>query len=274
MMRRIFAVVLLLFAMVLLLVVGGVLAYTPVGKRVVASFGPPTPTPVPILTVRGTPPALDAKAAYLLDAGTGHTLMNIQGQMRLPMASTTKIMTALITIQSADLEKVVTIQQDAVDEVKKFNGSSAQLVVGDKIRLKDLLYALMLPSGDDAAITVADAVAGSPAAFVQMMNSYAQRLHLTQTHYVNPDGLTYMTPQGQPDPGHYSSAADLVQLTRVALNNPFFAQIVALQRYILPPTADHHAYTWETTDDLLALYPGMTGVKTGFTGEAGYCLVF
>jgi serine-type D-Ala-D-Ala carboxypeptidase (penicillin-binding protein 5/6) len=274
MIRRIFAVTLLLFAMVLLLVVGGVLAYTPLGTKVISSFGPPTPTPAPILTVRGTPPAVHAKAVYLLDADTGHVLVNVQGQLRLPMASTTKIMTALITIETADLDKVVTIQQAAIDEVKKNNGSSAQLVVGDQIRLKDLLYALMLPSGDDSAISIADAVAGSPANFVQTMNRYAQRLHLTQTHYINPDGLTYMTPQGKPDPNHYTSTSDLVQLTRIAMDNPLFAQIVELQHYVLPATAQHHAYTWDTTDDLLSLYPGAVGVKTGFTGEAGYCLVF
>jgi D-alanyl-D-alanine carboxypeptidase (penicillin-binding protein 5/6) len=274
MVRRILAVILLLLAMIVLIGVGGVLAYTPLGTRVVSSLGPPTPTPQPILTVRGTPPTVNAKAAYLLDADTGHVLADVQGQQRLPMASTTKIMTALITIETVDLNKVVTIKQDAIDEVKKNNGSSAQLVVGDQIRLKDLLYALLLPSGDDAAISVADAVSGSPASFVQLMNQYVQRLHLKQTHYINPDGLTYMTPQGKPDPNHYTSAADLVQLTHRALDNPLFAQIVQLQRYVLPATAEHHAYTWATTDDLLSQYAGATGVKTGFTGEAGYCLVF
>jgi serine-type D-Ala-D-Ala carboxypeptidase (penicillin-binding protein 5/6) len=272
--RRILALILLLVVMVLLIGVGGVLGMTPVGARILSSLGTPTPTPKPILTIEGTPPAVGAKAAYLLDADTGHVLVNVNGQQRLPMASTTKIMTALITLQTADLNQVVTIKQDAIDEVKKNQGSSAQLVVGDKIRLSDLLYGLMLPSGDDAAIAIADVVAGSPAQFVAMMNQYAQRLHLTQTHYINPDGLTYLTAQGKPDPNHYTSAADLVQLTRVAENNPLFAQIVALQEYKLASTADHHAYDWVTTDTLLSNYPGTIGIKTGFTPEAGYCLVF
>jgi D-alanyl-D-alanine carboxypeptidase (penicillin-binding protein 5/6) len=274
MVRRVFAVILLLLAMVLLIGVGGVLGTTPVGTRVLSSFGTPTPTPKPILTLQGTPPAVGAKAAYLLDADTGHALVNINGQQRLPMASTTKIMTALIALQMADLQQVVTVQQDAVNEVKKNQGSSAFLVVGDKIRMIDLLYALMLPSGDDAAITIADGVAGSPAKFVDIMNLYAQRMQLKQTHYINPDGLTYLTAQNKPDPQHYTSAADLVQLTRVALSNPLFAQIVALQEYKLPATAEHHAYDWTTTDNLLSGYPGALGVKTGFTAEAGYCLVF
>ena len=272
--RRIFAVILLLLAMVLLIGVGAILGTTPVGARMLSSFGSPTPTPKPILTVQGTAPAVNAKAVYLLDADTGHTLVNINGEQRLPMASTTKIMTTLITLQTADLNQIVTIKQDAIDEVKKNQGSSAQLVVGDKIRLADLLYALLLPSGDDAAIAIADTVAGSPAKFVGMMNQYAQHLHLTKTHYINPDGLTYMTPQGKPDPNHYTSAADLAQLTRLAMSNPLFAQIVQLQEYKLPPTADHHAYNWVTTDTLLSSYPGTIGVKTGFTPEAGYCLVF
>lgn len=274
MVRRILAVILFLLAMVLLIGVGAILSTTPVGVRVLSSFGPPTPTPNPILTVQGTPPAVGAKAAYLLDANTGHVLVNINGQQRLPMASTTKIMTALITIQTANLNQVVTIKQDAIDEVKNNQGSSAQLVVGDKMRLEDLLYGLMLPSGDDAAIAIADGVAGSPAKFVDIMNQYAQRLHLTHTHYINPDGLTYMTAQGKPNPNHYTSAADLVQLTRIAMNNPLFAQIVELQEYKLPASANHHAYDWVTTDDLLSVYPGAIGVKTGFTLQAGYCLVF
>jgi D-alanyl-D-alanine carboxypeptidase (penicillin-binding protein 5/6) len=274
MVRRIFAVLLLLLAMALLIGVGALLGTTPIGTRVLSSFGTPTPTPKPILTIQGTPPAVGAKAAYLLDADTGHMLVNVNGQQRLPMASTTKIMTAFIALQTADLQQVVTVKQDAVDEVKKNQGSSAFLVVGDKIRLLDLLYALMLPSGDDAAITIADAISGSPAQFVVTMNQYAQRLHLKQTHYINPDGLTYLTAQNKPDPQHYTSAADLVQLTRIALENPLFAQIVALQEYKLPATAEHHAYDWMTTDDLLSAYPGAIGVKTGFTLEAGYCLVF
>ena len=96
--------------------------------------------PKPILTVRGTPLAVASLVAYLMDADTGNALVNIRGQERHPMASTTKIMTALIAIEKGELDQIVTIKQEAVDEVKKYHGSSAQLVVGDQIRLKDLLY--------------------------------------------------------------------------------------------------------------------------------------
>jgi len=217
---------------------------------------------------------VSAKAAYLLDADTGHVLVDVQGEQRLPMASTTKIMTALIAIQTADLSQIVSVRQDAINEVRTHNGSSAQLVVGDQIRLKDLLYGLMLPSGDDAAIAIADAVGGTTSKFVQTMNLYARQLHLTQTHFINPDGLTYMTPQGQPDPNQYTTAADLAHLARAAMANPFFAQLVELQHFVLPASAVHHAYTWDSIDTLLSTYPGATGIKTGFTAEAGYCLVF
>jgi len=272
--RRIFAS-LLFFLAVELVLLAPVLAFTTLGKRVLHDLvPPPTPTPMPILTVRGTPPAVSAQATYLLDADTGHVLDDVHGEQRFPMASTTKIMTALIAIQIADLGQIVTIHQDAVDEVKKHNGSSAYLVVGDQIRLEDLLYGLMLPSGDDAAIAIADAVGGTTSKFVLMMNMFAHRLHLSQTHYINPDGLTYLTPQGQPDPNQYTSAGDLAHLTRFAMANPFFAQLVELQHFVLPASAVHHAYTWDSINTLLSIYPGAIGVKTGYTVEAGYCLVF
>ncbi|MBA2288081.1 MAG: D-alanyl-D-alanine carboxypeptidase [Ktedonobacteraceae bacterium] len=273
MQRRILAVIMLVLAA--LLVIVSVVAFTPLGARVFPFLAQaPTATPVPVLTSRGTPPTVSARSAYLLDADTGNMLVNINGQQRLPMASTTKIMTAIITLEQGNLDQLVTVSQDAVDEARLHNGSNAQLVVGDQIRLKDLLYGLMLPSGDDAAIAIAKAVGGSVPAFVQRMNRYAQRLHLTQTHYSNPDGLTYLTPQGKPDPNLYTSAGDLARLARYAMANALFAQIVQLQHYVLPATAHHHAYTWDNIDTLLSTYPGATGIKTGYTPEAGYCLVF
>ncbi len=272
--RRMLAFIFLVLAAELVLAVP-VLVFTPFGTRLLHDLvPPPTPSPTPVLTARGTPPAVNAQAAYLLDGDTGHVLADVRGEQRLPMASTTKIMTAIIAIQTADLSQVVTIRQDAINEVQKYNGSSANLVVGDQIRLEDLLYGLMLPSGDDAAIAIADAVGGTTSNFVRTMNLFAQRLHLSQTHYINPDGLTYLTPQGQPDPNQYTSAADLAHLTRYAMANPLFAQLVELQHYVLPASAMHHAYTWDSIDSLLSSYPGATGVKTGYTMEAGYCLVF
>jgi D-alanyl-D-alanine carboxypeptidase (penicillin-binding protein 5/6) len=170
---------------------------------------------------------------------------------------------------------VVTIQQDAVDEVNHHQGSSAQLVVGDQLTVHDLLYGLLLPSGDDAAITIADAVAGSPTNFVALMNQEAQRLHLNHTHFINPDGLTYQNGQGSTTLVYNStSASDLVNLTQRALQNPLLAQIVLSSTYNVPPTLTHHSYAWVNTNTLLTSYPGATGVKTGSTQEAGPCLIF
>ena len=274
-MKRYILATILVFLSAELALAAAVLAFTPFGTRLLHDFAPPpSPSPTPILTATGTPPSVSAQAAYLMDADTSHVLDDVRGEQRLPMASTTKIMTAIIAIQTADLNQVVTIRQDAINEVQKYNGSSANLVVGDQIRLKDLLYGLILPSGDDAAIAIADAVGGTTSNFVRTMNLFAHRLHLTQTHYINPDGLTYMTPQGRPDPNQYTTAADLAHLARYAMANPFFAQLVELQHYVLPASSVHHAYTWDSIDTLLSTYPGATGIKTGYTVEAGYCLVF
>ena len=233
----------------------------------------PLPSPTPILTAKEALPAITSEAAYLLDADTGSVLADINGEQPMPMASTTKIMTALIAIQTGNLDQLVTIKQDAYDEVHLRDGSSAQLVVGDQIPLEDLLYGLMLPSGDDAAIAIADALAGTPELFVQRMNLFAYHLRLFQTHYLDPDGLTVYTADG-PDPDHYTTAADLTRLARYAMSQSLFAQIVQTKKYTLAATALHHAYTWVTTNTLLDTYPGMTGIKTGYTVEAGYCLVF
>ena len=274
-MKRYILVGVLLILVIELLLTIPVMYFTPVGPTVLAYFSPsPTPKPAPILTPDGPPPALTAKAAYLLDADTGRALVSVNGQQQLPMASTTKIMTAVIALAQPDPSQLVTVKQDALDEVKNNDGSSAQLVVGDQIPLKYLLYGLMLPSGDDAAIAIADAISGSPANFVTLMNNYARKLHLTHTHYINPDGLTYDLPNSKPNPNHYTSAQDLAQLTQYAMRNPRFAQIVELQQFTLAATGQHHSYTWANTDTLLSEYAGALGVKTGYTPEAGYCLVF
>ncbi|SRR6266487_2823364 len=288
MVRRTVAIT-LLFISISTIIMVPVLTFTPMGKRLfdgftlsshtsMPTFAPitptPTPKPTPILTIRGKPPEITASEAILLDNDTGHILDDLNGERPLPMASTTKVMTALIVIQTADPNKVVTIQRDAINEVILHNGSSAKLQAGDRLTLKDLLFGMMLPSGDDAAIAIADAVSGSTANFVNIMNLFAYRLRLFQTHYINPDGLTYYGANGQPIPGHYTTAYDLARLARYAMNIPLFAQIVRTQHYQLPATSSHHSYSWDNTNTLLTTYAGMTGIKTGFTTEAGGCLVF
>jgi serine-type D-Ala-D-Ala carboxypeptidase (penicillin-binding protein 5/6) len=285
MIRRTVAIA-LLFISISTIILVPIFTFTPVGKRLfdgstptptptVKSFTPtPTPKPIPILTTKGTPPAITASESILLDEDTGHILYESNGERPRPMASTTKIMTALIAIQAGDLNTIVTIHQDADNEVILNDGSSAKLHIGDQITLRDLLYGLMLPSGDDAAIAIADAVGGSTNNFVNLMNLFAYRLHLFQTHYINPDGLTYYDANRQPIPGHYTTPYDLVRLASYAMTIPLFAQIVRTQHYSLPATSSHHSYAWDNTNLLLTMYTGATGIKTGFTLEAGECLVF
>ena len=145
-MRRAFMLGIALLLVVEAALMIPVLSLTSVGGRVLAALAaPPTPTPILSLHAQGAPPAIQAQAAYLIDADTGQVLLDVHGSERLPVASTTKIMTAILTVETANLDQVVTIRQNAIDEVKNYNGSSAGLVVGDQIRLRDLLYGLMLP---------------------------------------------------------------------------------------------------------------------------------
>ena len=285
MIRRTIAIALLFISITTIILVP-IFTFTPVGRNLFSGststptptlipFTPtPTPKPTPILTAKGTPPAITASESILLDNDTSHILYESNGEKPVPMASTTKIMTALIAIQAGDLNSPVIIHQDAVNEVILNNGSSANLHAGDQLTLRDLLYGLMLPSGDDAAIAIADSVGGSTSNFVNIMNLFAYRLHLFQTHFINPDGLTYYDANRQPIPGHYTTPYDLVRLASYAMTIPLFAQIVHTQHYSLPATATHHSYTWNNTNLMLNTYSGATGIKTGFTLEAGECLVF
>ncbi len=289
MQRRTIAMILLALAVCLLISVP-VLAFTPLGANLLGG-GQPTPQPtiaptfltftpvVPptatrVLTPNGKPPAISADEAMLLDDDSGHVLYDLNGEHAQPMASTTKIMTAVIAIQTANLDMLVTVHQDAVSEVNNNGGSTANLRMGEQLTLRDLLYGLLVPSGDDAAIAIADALGGTTQNFVQIMNLYAYRLHLFSTHYINPDGLTYYDANNRPIPGHYTTAYDLARLAQYAMSLPLFAQIVRTQHYTLPASATHGPHSWDNTNTLLTTYSGTTGIKTGFTLEAGGCLVF
>jgi serine-type D-Ala-D-Ala carboxypeptidase (penicillin-binding protein 5/6) len=287
--RRILAIILVLIAIILIASVP-IWLFTPIGANVLNRSqpdlnGPPLmpiafkvisrPKPQAVLTAQGVPGQVNASEAILMDADTGNILYEKSAEDPVPMASTTKIMTALIAIQSGRLDQMVTIGQDAHDEVTQNQGSSAYLVVGDKIKLQDLLYGLLLPSGDDAAVSIADAIAGSVQNFVTIMNVEAQKLGLYQTHFYNVDGLPPTDNQGNPINGiHYSTAYDLARLARRAMGLPLFAKIVATKAYTLPASDTHHFYPWTSTNKLLGVYQGILGIKTGSTPEAGECLVF
>lgn len=222
----------------------------------------PTPTPTPSPTPA---PFITGTAAYVIDADTGRVLYTQNSTQQLPIASTTKIMTAIVTIENANLDQGIIVQQSDLDQVPP-DASTAGLVVGDYFRLRTLLYGLMLPSGTDASIVIARAVAGTTAKFVALMNEKAQLLHLTHTHFSSPHGYSGVD--------HYSCAADLVTLANYAMGNMLFAHIVAQAAYNVRPSLYTHAYHWENTNALLTTYQGADGVKTGWTDAAGVCLVF
>ncbi|HZO74282.1 MAG TPA: D-alanyl-D-alanine carboxypeptidase family protein [Ktedonobacteraceae bacterium] len=228
----------------------------------------PTPSPEPTLPPSPTPtptPFISGTAAYLIDADTGRVFYDMNSSQPLPIASTTKIMTAIVAIENGNLDQGVTVEQADLNQVPS-GASNAGLLAGDYFRLHTLLYALMLRSGTDASIVIARVIAGSTDNFVAMMNRKAQALHLLHTHYSSPHGFS--------DSDHYSSAADLVTLANYAMRNPIFAQIVGQGTYDVKPTLYTHAYHWPNTNALLTSYPGADGVKTGWTDSAGYCLVF
>ncbi|HLZ22711.1 MAG TPA: serine hydrolase [Ktedonobacterales bacterium] len=226
-----------------------------------------TPTSTPPSRPLPPPPPLTAHAAYLLNPDTGQVYLAVNANTKLAMASTTKIMTAVVALTYGKLDQDITVGADAV-ALQNGIASVAGVQLGDKIPLRALLYALLLPSGDDAAVVIADGIAGSQARFVQLMNLEVFLLGMTSTHYANVHGLDA--------PNHYTTAHDLAILALFAMRYSAFRQVVGTPYFTLPASAAHAAYTWTTTDLLLTTlrYPGVTGIKTGFTGNAGACLAF
>lgn len=205
------------------------------------------------------PEGIEAKAWTVVDARGGAVLASHAAQRRLPIASTTKLMTAYVAMKELPLDKIV--RAAPYDPI--YGESLMGLRTGERVSVRDLLYGLILVSGNDAAHTLAVAAAGSQDRFVGQMNRYAAALGLSGTHYANPIGLDEV--------GNYSTAADLATLTRRLLRDPAFARIAdsrtALLRSLRPPRRI------ETLNYLLELAPWATGVKTGHTFDAGYVLV-
>ncbi len=205
------------------------------------------------------PADVPAEAAYLIEANSGRVLYAKNENARLPMASTTKIMTALIAVESGRLTETVTVP----DEAAGTEGSSMYLKTGETIPLVDLVYGLMLTSGNDAAVAIAYYLDGGTEAFAAHMNARAKALGLADTHFVTPNGLH--------DPDHYTTAKDLALLGAAALENPFFREIVSTQ---YRRTEGSNPHTLKNKNRLLWEYEGGIGVKTGYTKAAGKCLVF
>lgn len=203
-------------------------------------------------------PRVQASAAVLVDAETGSVVFEKNAHARRAPASTTKIMTALVTLRNARLDDVVV----AGSEVEGIEPTIIGLDPGDRLTVEQLLYGLLLPSGNDAAVALAKRVGGSIPRFVSMMNEEAADLGLDDTQFVNPNGLDA--------DGHYSSAFDLALIARAALKDPTFARVVSTREYSIPGPP---RWLFRSTNILLGTFPGADGVKTGYTDNAGRCLV-
>jgi serine-type D-Ala-D-Ala carboxypeptidase (penicillin-binding protein 5/6) len=186
-----------------------------------------------------------------------------------PMASVTKVMTALLVLQGGDLGQQIRIQKAAETYAWKYGGETAALHPGDVLTAQQLLAAMLLPSGADAAWTLANAYGPGLTAFVAKMNATAARLGMTDTHFTSPDGLPYPT-----ETSTYSTPSDLLTLGLAAMKYPAFRSIVDLEFYHLPKGPGHHQYWWDNTDYLIGSYQGAVGIKDGFTDKGGHCLLF
>lgn len=216
---------------------------------------------VPLGALAQTEPNIRARSAVLIDASNGEILYAKNESEKLPMASTTKIMTALLALEYGDLEEIVTVDNSA----SGVEGSSMFLGKGEKISLENLLYGLMLWSGNDAAKAIAIHIAGSVESFVSMMNAKAKELGALHTNFVNPNGL--------PAENHYTTANDLACIAYHAMKNPMFAQIVSTKSRKIPWERHEYDRVLTNHNKLLTRYDDCTGIKTGFTKAAGKCLV-
>lgn len=205
-------------------------------------------------------PDVSAKSAVLIEAESGRVLYQKNAFIRLPMASTTKIMTAIVAIEKGDIGKTVTVAKEAVG----VEGSSIYLVPNEKLTLESLVWALLLQSANDAATAIAIEVGGSVEGFAKLMNEKAEELGLTATHFTNPHGLD--------DEDHYTSAYDLAKIAAYALRNDTFKTICSTYKKTIPHGEDG-TRVLVNHNKLLRLYDGAIGVKTGFTKRSGRCLV-
>lgn len=206
-------------------------------------------------------PSLSAKASALIEAESMTLLLSQNADQRLPMASTTKIATAIVALSLASPDTVVKVHEEAVG----VEGSSVYLVAGEELTLEQLLYALLLESANDAAAAIAYGISGSIETFAEQMNRYAASIGLSDTHFTNPHGLY--------DDEHYTTARELAILTCHALQNETFATIVATRKASIPHADTGTERLLINHNKLLRSYEGCIGVKTGYTQKSGRCLV-
>ena len=223
----------------------------------------------PVLDVVGVPRGVKAKEGILVDATTGQVLWSKDADVPRPIASITKVMTALVILQSGGLNREITIPKAVDHYVAEYGAEAAGLIPGQRYTVDELLHIMLIMSAADAAYTLANAYGPGLPAFVDKMNAEAAKLGLANTHFASPDGLPYPT-----EFSTYSTPAELVTLGEMAMQNPDFRAIVAMQSYNLPKGDGHNAISVSSDDTLLGRYAGLIGIKTGFTNAAGHTLLF
>jgi D-alanyl-D-alanine carboxypeptidase (penicillin-binding protein 5/6) len=219
----------------------------PVGVHATESVNPPDR------------PVINASALYLIELQSGRVLLEKNATRRLPPASLTKIMTALIALEAAPLQQVVKIDGRAI-----VHHSSYDFRPGEEFLLRDLITAMLVASANDACEAVAWHIGGNEKRFVSMMNERGRSLGLKDTHFANPCGFDA--------PGHYSTAADLAHLTEQALNQPVFSMMVRTVVRDISTVDGNRLLSLQSTNELL-VDPDVNGVKTGYTSKAGRCLI-
>jgi serine-type D-Ala-D-Ala carboxypeptidase (penicillin-binding protein 5/6) len=220
--------------------------------------------------VTTAPKRVKAKSGALLDPATMQLLWSRGLYAERPIGSITKVMTALVILREANLNRLIRIPKAVLAYVARYQAESAGLHPGDVLSVRDLLEAMLLQSGCDAAYVLATTYGPGMPAFLAKMNATARQLGMLHTHFTSPDGLPYPTEYST-----YSTPADLLLLGVAAMKIPVFRSIVA-QRFfqVAKKKKVHHAYWWGNTNDLIGTYPGADGIKTGYTDAARHCLLF
>ncbi|MGB8453816.1 MAG: D-alanyl-D-alanine carboxypeptidase family protein [Anaerocolumna sp.] len=204
---------------------------------------------------------LYAQSAVLMDADNSRVLYEKNGNKEMPMASTTKIMTCIVVLENADLNDVVTVSKYA----STMPDVQLNIVAGEQYRLEDFLYSLMLESHNDVAVAIAEHVGGSVEGFAEMMNAKAKELGCRHTNFVTPNGLDSNE--------HYTTAVELAKIASYAIKNKEFLKITNTSAWQFKELKKGRSFSVSNKDRFLYLYDGAIGVKTGFTGKAGYCFV-
>lgn len=228
-------------------------------KTLITSFDPEPTWHASEAVNTSNQPEISGKTGFMMEPSTGKVVFDLDSRKRMKIASLAKIMTAVVALEHADTKKVITVSEKAATIGENSMGISQ----GETYTLNELLYGLVLPSGNDAAYAIAEGVAGDSDTFVKWMNIKAKELDLSDTYYADPSGL---------DDSSYSTAYDLAKLTRYAMKYQTFRDVVkTLDKEI---TGDGHKYIYLSNQtNLLRTYPGVQGVKTGYTEDAGLCLV-